>query len=87
MIWIARFVFVIFFAVALDGLYALLGLLLSKFSFRKHPLLHRVGLHFMAMSYFTCDKALPRRCELCCGVDKCRNWTCPGQKAYSGKKV
>lgn len=82
MIWIARLIFVFAFMVALDGLYALLGVLLSNFSYRKHPRLHRVGLRLMAMSTFTCKDVLPRRCELCCGVDKCRNWTCPGQKAY-----
>lgn len=86
MIWIARFVFVALIVVALDGLYALLGLLLSKFSYRRHPWLHRAGLRLMAMSSFTCKIVLPRRCELCCGVDKCRNWTCPGQKAYAKKE-
>lgn len=83
MIWIARFFFCLGFITTLDLLYGLVGILLSKFPYRKHPRLHRVGLRLMAMSTFTCKDVLPRRCELCCGVDKCRNWTCPGQNAYA----
>lgn len=78
MIWIARFILVLLFMVAYDALCALLGLLLSKFSLRRHPWLHCAGLRLLAMSSFTCKNVLPHRCELCCGVDKCRNWTYPG---------
>lgn len=85
MIWIARLLFGFAFIIALDGLYALLGLLLSRFSYRCHPWLHRVGLYFLAMSPFTYERVLPRQCEMCCGVDKCPNWTCPGQAAYAKK--
>ena len=85
MIWIARLVFVILFMIACDSLYALLGLLLSRFSYRRHPCLHSVGLFFLAISAFTYERVLPRRCEKCCGVDPCRCWTCPGQKAYAKK--
>lgn len=82
MIWIARLIFALGILSLLDFLHAVIGLLLSKFPYRMYPLLHRAGLRLMAMSSFTCKDVLPRRCEMCCGVDKCRNWTCPGQKSY-----
>lgn len=83
MIWIFRFILIMFFMVILDGIFALLGLLFSKFSFVYHPWFHRLGLRFLAMSYFTYKKVLPSRCQLCCGFDQCRNWTC---SEYSNKK-
>lgn len=87
MIWIARIIFVILFLLSLDVLHGLVGLAISSFPLRRHPKLHRAGLRLMAMSTLFCGHVLPRRCELCCGVDEFRNWTCPGQKAYPGKKV
>lgn len=83
MIWISRLIFAVLFLTALDLIYALIGLLLSSFPYRKHPRLHRVGLHFLSRSLFTLYHVLPRRCEMCCGVDPCRCWMCPGQKAYA----
>ena len=83
MIWIARLIFVLGVLSLLDFLDAVIGLLLCKFSFRKHPRLHRVGLRLMAMSVLTCSSALPRCCELVCGVDDCGNWTCPGYQAQN----
>ena len=82
MIWIGRIILALGFLSLLDFLHAVIGLLLSKFPYRKYPRLHRAGLRLMAMSPLTCNSALPRRCELCCGVDKCGNWSCPGQVFY-----
>lgn len=82
MIWIARLIFALGILSLLDFLYAVIGLLLIKFSYRKHPRLHRAGLRLMAMSLLTCNHALPRCCEMCCGVDECKNWSCPGQVFY-----
>lgn len=82
MIWIGRLIFALGILSLLDFLHAVIGLLLSKFPYKKHPRLHRAGLRLMAMSVLTCNSALPRRCELCCGVDECKNKTCPGQVFY-----
>ena len=82
MIWIGRIILVLGFLSLLDFLHAVIGLLLSKFPYRKYPRLHRAGLRLMAMSPLTCNSALPRSCQLCCGVDKCKNWSCPGQVFY-----
>lgn len=83
MIWIVRIIFAILFLTAMDLVNGLLGLLLSSFPFRKYPKLHRAGLLFLAMSFFSYGHVLPRRCEMCCGVDPCRCWNCPGQKSYA----
>lgn len=84
MIWLVRLSFVLLFFAVLDVLYGLVGLALSKFPLRTHPRLHGAGLRLLAMSaipYFY-KHVLPRRCELCCGVDKCGNWTCPCYSSY-----
>lgn len=83
MIWIARLLFAVLFLTFLDLLHALVGLLLSSFSYRKHPRLHHVGLYFLSGSFFTQRRVLPRRCEMVCGVDPCRCWLCPVKKAYA----
>lgn len=82
MIWVARLIYCFLLILIFEGVYALLGLLFTCFSYRKHPWLHRMGLFFLARSGFTYNRVLPRRCQMCCGVDRCRNWTCPGQEAY-----
>lgn len=82
MIWIARFIFALGVLTALDLLYGLFGFLLSLFPYRKYPRLHRAGLRLLAMSMLTCKEVLPIRCQLCCGLDVCKNKTCPGQVFY-----
>lgn len=83
MIWFFRIIFILGYLVILDLFIGLLGLLLSLFSLRRYPRLHRAGLRLLAMSDLLGRRALPRRCQLVCGVDKCRNKTCPGWKSYS----
>lgn len=82
MIWVARFIYCFLFILTIEGIYALIGLIFTGFSYRTHPRLHRIGLLLLAMSSFTCKRVVPRRCQMCCGVDRCRNRACPGQEAY-----
>lgn len=65
-----------------EWVWALIGYIFSKFSYRRHPKLHRFGLSWLSLSCFTYHTALPRRCQMCCGVDKCTNSNCPGQVFY-----
>lgn len=71
MIWIMHIVFVLVFWGVLDLINGLIGLWIYRYK-----LLHRVGLRMMAYSPLFA-KLLPARCRLCCGEDKCGNWTCP----------
>lgn len=76
MIWLFRFLLVVLLLLATDITYGLLGILLSRFRYGKHPWLHRSGLRLLAMSELFGKRLLPGRCELCCSVDQCGNWTC-----------
>jgi hypothetical protein len=77
MIWIFRILFVIAFLMILDLLYGIVGLLLTRCRYDKHPKLHRFGLRLLAMSDFFNKRFLHRRCQLDCDNDKCGNWNCP----------
>jgi len=76
MIWIFRILFVVLWLILYDFILGVTGLLFSRFSYARHPRLHKFGLRRLAMSELFGKKFLPHRCELCCSTEKCGNWTC-----------
>lgn len=74
--WLSRILLALVLLCILDLLHGIVGLLLTRFHYDKHPKLHRIGLRLLAMSDFFNKKYLHRRCQLDCDYDKCGNWNC-----------
>ena len=71
-----------------DFLSLVFGLILTCFSYEKHPRLHRVGVRMLAKSGFVPDKVVSKRCQMPCDCTKCGNWNCPNYSCpENGKKA
>lgn len=74
---LARIIFYICFFILFDVLCGVIGWLVSGFSYKDHPALHKFGCRRLAMSMTFGYRLLPYRCQMNCKTDKCGNWSCP----------
>jgi len=76
---VALLIMEVLFLIFWDFLFMALGYLLCR-----TEKFHKIGIRFLAMSFFVSGRKVAEKCQLTCQDIKCGNWTC--ENYYHSKR-